>query len=40
MLDRRRRLIRYVLKKEGRIDEFESYYPETIKKKENIISKF
>lgn len=37
MQDRRRRLIRYVLKKEGRIEDFETTYPDTIQRKEQII---
>jgi hypothetical protein len=40
MQDRRRRLIRYVLKKEGRIEEFETTYPDTVQRKENVIGKF
>ena len=37
MFDRRRRLIKYMFKKENKLDEFEERYKETIAKKNNII---
>lgn len=40
MTDRRRRLIKYMFKKEGRIEQFESQYPLTIRKKQEVINKF
>ena len=40
MTDRRRRLIKYMYKKEGRIDQFEDQYPETIRRKEEVIQRF
>jgi hypothetical protein len=40
MQDRRRRLIKYLYKKEGKIDEFEQGYKSSIDKKSQIIVKF
>ena len=40
MTDRRRRLIKYMYKKESRLDMFEEQYPETIRRKEQVIQKF
>ena len=37
MTDRRRRLIKYMFKKESRLDQFENEYPTTIKRKEEVI---
>ena len=40
MTDRRRRLIKYMYKKEGRLDQFEDSYPDTIRRKNEVISRF
>lgn len=47
MLDRRRRLIRYMFKKEGKIQssskdtsEFEGLFKEAINKKNNVVNRF
>ena len=40
MYDRRRRLIKYMFKKEGKLDEFEEKFKENISKKNHIINKF
>ena len=40
MTDRRRRLIKYMFKKDNKLDQFESQYPVTIKKKDEVIHKF
>lgn len=40
MTDRRRRLIKYMFKKEDKLDMFEKEYPTMIKKKEEVINKF
>lgn len=43
MLDRRKRLIKYTLKKEGRIttnEDFEYFYNDIITKKQNVVSRF
>lgn len=41
MLQRRRRLIKYMLKKEGKTtEEFESSYSASVLKKNSVISKF
>ena len=40
MTDRRRRLIKYMFKKDNKLDQFESQYPLTIKKKDEVIHKF
>lgn len=40
MTDRRRRLIKYMFKKEGKLDAFEGQYPLTIRRKEEVIQKF
>lgn len=40
MTDRRRRLIKYMFKKEEKLDQFEREYPMTIKRKEEVINKF
>ena len=40
MYMRRRRLIRYMFKKEGRQEEFEVKFKESIEKKDHIINKF
>lgn len=40
MLERRRRLIKYLFKKEKRLDEFEQKFHENIQKKTAIIRKF
>ena len=40
MTDRRRRLIKYMYKKEGRLDQFEEQYPETIRRKDEVIHRF
>ena len=37
MNDRRRRLIKYMFKKENRIDQFESQYPVMIRRKDEVI---
>jgi len=40
MQERRRRLIKYLYKKEGRLHEFEDGYKQSIAKKSTIIKKF
>ena len=40
MTDRRRRLIKYMFKKEERLDQFDREYPAMIRKKEEVINKF
>ena len=40
MTDRRRRLIKYMFKKEGRLDQFDQQYPITIKRKDEVIHRF
>ena len=40
MLERRRRLIKYLFKKEKRLEEFEQKFAENIQKKTAIIRKF
>lgn len=40
MIDRRRRLIKYNYKKEEKSHLFEAQYPETIRRKEQVIQKF
>lgn len=40
MTDRRRRLIKYMFKKEEKLDQFDKEYPLTIKRKEEVINKF
>ena len=40
MTDRRRRLIKYNYKKEDKQHLFEAQYPETIRRKEQVIQKF
>lgn len=40
MQDRRRRLIKYLYKKEGRLEEFEEGFKTSIAKKSGIIKKF
>ncbi len=40
MTDRRRRLIKYMYKKENRMDQFEEQYPETIRRKDEVIHRF
>mgnify|MGYP000235827678 CR=1 FL=1 len=40
MMDRRRRLIKYMFKKDNKIEQFESQYPVTIRRKEEVIRKF
>lgn len=40
MTDRRRRLIKYMFKKEGKLDQFESQYPATIHRKDEVIHRF
>lgn len=40
MTDRRRRLIKYMYKKENRLDQFEVSYPDTIKRKDDVIHRF
>ena len=40
MLERRRRLIKYMFKKEGKIEEFEEGFIASISKKNTVISKF
>ena len=37
MTDRRRRLIKYMFKKEGRIEQFDAQYPTTIRRKNEVI---
>ena len=40
MLERRRRLIKYMFKKEGKLEDFESQFKEVVNKKNRIIQKF
>lgn len=40
MQERRRRLIRYMLKKEGNLNDFESKYKDSINKKTKMINTF
>lgn len=40
MQERRRRLIKYLYKKEGKLDEFEEGFHQSISKKSTIIKKF
>lgn len=40
MTDRRRRLIKYMFKKEGRLEQFDEQYPETIRRKDEVIQRF
>lgn len=40
MTDRRRRLIKYMFKKEGRLEQFEQQYPVTIRRKDEVIHRF
>ena len=40
MTDRRRRLIKYMFKKEGNLSQFESEYPTTIRRKDEVIHRF
>ena len=40
MTDRRRRLIKYMFKKESRLDQFEAQYPVTIRRKDEVIQRF
>ena len=40
MTDRRRRLIKYMFKKEGRLDQFQDSYPDTIRRKTEVIGRF
>lgn len=40
MTDRRRRLIKYMFKKENKLDQFDSQYPATIRRKEDVIRRF
>jgi len=40
MTDRRRRLIKYMFKKEGKLDQFEQMYPVTIRRKDDVIHRF
>lgn len=40
MTDRRRRLIKYMFKKEDKLSQFEEQFPITIKRKEEVIKKF
>lgn len=40
MQERRRRLIKYLYKKEGKLNEFEEGFQQSIKKKSAIIKKF
>ena len=40
MTDRRRRLIRYTFKKEGRADQFEAQFPQAIHRKDEVIQRF
>ena len=37
MTDRRRRLIKYMFKKESKLDQFESQYPVMIRRKDEVI---
>lgn len=40
MTDRRRRLIKYMYKKEGRLEQFDEQYPDTIRRKDEVINRF
>ena len=40
MTDRRRRLIKYMFKKEGRLEQFDQQYPVTIRRKDEVIHRF
>jgi len=40
MQERRRRLIKYLYKKDGKLNEFEEGYNQSINKKQAIIKKF
>ena len=40
MMERRRRLIKYLYKKDGKLHEFEEGYNQSISKKSSIIKKF
>lgn len=40
MTDRRRRLIKYMYKKEERLVAFDAEYPETIRRKQEVTNKF
>ena len=40
MQERRRRLIKYLYKKEGKLEEFEEGFKQSIQKKTQIIKKF
>lgn len=40
MTDRRRRLIKYMFKKEDKLEQFDKEYPTMIRKKEEVINKF
>ena len=40
MTDRRRRLIKYMFKKENKNEQFESQYPVMIRRKDEVIQKF
>ena len=40
MTERRRRLIKYMFKKDNRLQDFDKEYPETINKKREITAKF
>lgn len=40
MQDRRRRLIKYLYKREEKLDQFESGYKEQVEKKSAIVEKF
>ena len=40
MTDRRRRLIKYMFKKESKNEQFESQYPIMIRRKDEVIQKF
>lgn len=40
MTERRRRLIKYMFKKDDKLDQFDSEYPQTIKSKAEVTCKF
>lgn len=40
MVDRRRRLIKYMYKKEERLAAFETEYPDQIRRKQDVTQKF
>jgi len=40
MTDRRRRLIKYTFKKENNLSQFETEYPKTIQRKDEVILRF